>query len=80
MKRVMTILATALLASGVLATAAEAGGDGYMGALVATFTCAADFGGAIGYVDGRPGHNSQDAHCWYPDEAPKLPPWPPFCG
>ena len=42
MKRVMTILATALLASGVLATAAEAGGDGYMGALVATFTCAAD--------------------------------------
>jgi len=31
MKRVMTILATALLASGVLATAAEAGGDGYMG-------------------------------------------------
>ena len=33
MKRVMTILATALLASGVLATAAEAGGDGYMGGL-----------------------------------------------
>jgi hypothetical protein len=24
-------------------------------------------------------YDSYDPYCYYPDEAPKLPPWPPYC-
>jgi hypothetical protein len=107
MRRVMTILAAALLASSLLtATAKARGGGGHMGG----------FGGAhvagisgfdrikgLGrvHVDGMAGgdrglgfaHHAMhrdflagygvgDSHapnCYYPDELPKYPPWPPYC-
>jgi hypothetical protein len=31
------------------------------------------FGPGYGFYD------SYDPNCYYPDEASKLPPWPPFC-
>jgi hypothetical protein len=52
-----------------------------------------DFGGAVGRAGGgeidrgfdlhrhklAPGSNRHGNKCWYPDEAPRAPPWPPFC-
>jgi hypothetical protein len=86
MKRVMTILAMAVLTSTLLASAAEArgfGGGGNVEGFVGSVHLGGGYGGGMGRVGGEhamrrltPGHAS---NCYYPDEAPKAPPWPPFC-
>ena len=106
MRRVMTILATALLASSLLTAAAEArasGSAGHMGSFAGAHL--GDIGGmgrieGLGrvHVDGmaggdhglgfhhamhrgfRAGYGIDDSsNCFYPDELPKYPPWPPYC-
>jgi hypothetical protein len=114
MRRAITILATALLASSLLTGAAEArggggfGGGGHMGG----FGGGAHVGGpgGIGHIGGfggavrmggigagdhgfhehamhhfgiRRGYGVYEGYapdCYEPDEAPELPPWPPYCG
>jgi Spy/CpxP family protein refolding chaperone len=77
MRRMMTILAGTLLASSLLASAAEArgGGGGFGGGV--------HMGGNGMHRVGKftPSHNDgYGERCYYPEEAPKAPPWPPFCG
>jgi hypothetical protein len=83
MKRVMTILAIALLASTLLASAAEARGStgGFGGAgHVGGFGADVYMGGGMGRVGGEHVmHRRYAPGCNYPDEAPKAPPWPPLC-
>jgi hypothetical protein len=107
MRRVMTIFATALLASSLLTVAAEAratGSAGHVGGFAG-----AHLGGISGFdrieglgrvhvedmADGDHGpgfahhamhrgfraeHGIDDSsNCYYPDELPKYPPWPPYC-
>ena len=91
MKRVMTILAAAVLTSTLLASAAEArsgrggfgGGGGHMGGLDGGVHMGGGFGGGMGRVGDEhamqrlsPGYAPG---CYYPDEAPKASPWPPTC-
>jgi hypothetical protein len=96
MKRVLTIMATALLASTLLASAAEArgggGGGGHMGGFGGGVHMGGGFGGGMGHMGGGMGFRDHAMHhfgpgyfddglgCAYPDEAPKAPPWPPYCG
>lgn len=92
MKRVLTILATAVLASTLLASAAEArggGGAGGMGGFGGGMHMSGGFGDDIGHIggehamrhfDGYASHYDYGPGCYYPDEAPKAPPWPPYCG
>jgi len=112
MRRAITILATALLASNLLTGAAEArGGGGFGGGHMGGIGAGAHIGGfaGAGHVGGfgsavRMGgigagdhgfhehamhhlgirrdsgvYDGYASHCYYPDEAPKLPPWPPYC-
>lgn len=86
----MTILATAVLTATVLASAAEArgggggfGGGSHMGSFGGGVHMGGGFGGGVGHMGGEhamhrftPGYAPD---CYYPDEAPKMPPWPPFC-
>ena len=72
MKRLMTILATATLVLGMLTAVAEAHGGGRMGGLGASHTLH-QFG------PGYRVHNSHGPNCYFPEEFPKYPPWPPFC-
>ena len=92
MRRILTILATALLASTLLASAAEArggGGGGHMGGFGSGMHMGGGFGGGMGHFGGghamhafgpRYGGYGYAPSCYYPDEAPKAPPWPPYCG
>ena len=93
MKRVITILATAVLTSTLIASTADArrgsrgfGGGGHMGSFSGGVQMRRGFGGSRG--DG--GENAlrgsgprydygHGPSCYYPGEAPKAPPWPPFC-
>ena len=110
MRRVMTILATALLASNLLTVAAEARASG--GGHVGGFSGVGHMGGLgdahLGRIEGIGGRVHIDgvangdhgpgfahhamhrgfravyriddsANCYYPDELPKYPPWPPYC-
>lgn len=100
MRRAITILATALLATSLLTVAADARGGGgghgggFGGGHMGGFGGAAHFGGghlgspAMGGIHDhamrrfgpRYGlYGGYGANCYYPAEAPKLPPWPPFC-
>ncbi|SRR6266404_1250705 len=76
MRRLITILTAATLVQGVLAAAAEANGSRRLGSQIR-------FGSIPGpYGSGLRQHirHGNGAHsCYFPDEWPKLPPWPPFC-
>ena len=87
MRRLMTMLAAATLVLGVL-TAAQAHGSRRMGGLRSQIR----FGGHPSpYGSGlhrhiphqlSPGYgvrNSYKPSCYFPQELPKYPPWPPFC-
>ena len=93
MKRVITILATAALTSTLPASAADArhgsrgfGGGGHMGSFGGGVQMRRGFGGSRGNGSENAvrgfgprydyGHGPS---CYYPREAPKAPPWPPFC-
>ena len=84
MKRIVTIFAGTLLASCLLAGAAEARGfaGGNMGVGRSEISSAGrglqDH--AMNNLGGYHFRNSLGQSCYYPDEAPKAPPWPPFCG
>jgi len=85
MRRAITILATALLASSLLTGAAEARGGGGFGGGHMGGIGAGDHGfhgHAMHHLGIRRDSGVYDgyaSHCYYPDEAPKLPPWPPYC-
>jgi hypothetical protein len=81
-------LVTAMLASSLLAAAAEARGGGHMEGLGNSHIGIRSNAGP----SGSPLHHramdqswsgytthSDDHSCYYPEEAPKYPPWPPFC-
>jgi hypothetical protein len=106
MRRAITILATALLASSLLTGAAEARGGGFGGGHIARVGGVAGvghiggFGGpfrmggiaardhgfhehAMHHFGFRRGYGVYEGYapdCYYPDESPELPPWPPYCG
>ena len=114
MRRIMTIMATALLASTLLASAAQArgggfgggghmggfGGGGHIGGFGGGVHMGGGFEGGMGHIGGGethfadhgmgfrdhamhrfvPGYYDGTQSCYYPDEAPKVPPWPPYCG
>jgi hypothetical protein len=73
MRRLMTILATAMLALGMLTAVAEARGGDRMGGLG---DGQIEFGGHPSLHGSGLHHHP---HCYVPDEFPKYPPWPPFC-
>jgi hypothetical protein len=87
MRRLMTMLAAVTLALGVLTATAEANGSRRMGGLRSQIR----FGDYRPYssildldiqhrVPPRYGvQGSRQPSCYFPDEWPKLPPWPPFC-
>lgn len=84
MRRLMTMLAAATLVLGVPSAAAAAHGGRQLGSRIR-------FGGQPGpYGSGlqhhiwqqlSPGYggSSHRPSCYFPQELPKLPPWPPFC-
>ena len=85
MKRIVTIFAGVLLASCLLAGAAEARGfaGDHMGGFGRSEIGSAErglHGHAMNNSNGYSFRNSLGQSCYYPDEAPKAPPWPPFCG
>jgi hypothetical protein len=88
MRRLTTMLAAATLVLGVLTAAAEAHGSRRMEGLRSQIR----FGGHPSpYGSGlrrhiphqlSPGygaHNGYQPRCYFPEELPKYPPWPPFC-
>jgi hypothetical protein len=86
MKRVMMIVAAAVLTSTLLASAAEArGGTGGFGGRghVGGFGADVYIGGGMGREGGEHAMHrlvpGDVPGCNYPDEAPKAPPWPPLC-
>jgi hypothetical protein len=104
MRKAITILATALLATSLFTAAAEARGGGgggggghgggFGGGHMGGFGGGAHIGGLGGtHMNGSGFHyqgmhrfgprygvyDGYGANCYYPSEAPKLPPWPPFC-
>jgi hypothetical protein len=88
MRRLMTILAATILASSLLTVAAEARGGGYMAAAGNNYLGIRGNAGPSGWSlhHGAKGRSwsggaihSGDSNCYFPDEASKYPPWPPFC-
>jgi hypothetical protein len=83
MRRLMTMLAAATFVLGVLTAAAEAHGSRRIGGLRSQVR----FGGhpspyGSGLHQLSPGYgvnNSYQPRCYFPEELPKYPPWPPFC-
>jgi hypothetical protein len=76
MKRVISILVAAVLTSTLLVSAAEArsGGGG-----VGSFGVGVHTGDMGNIADEHAMHRRYAPGCNYPDEAPKAPPWPPYC-
>ena len=86
MRGYIVILVGAVFASNLLTFAAEArgqvvingdrfgSGSGYIGVR------GDKRGSSLRYRSPSPfGDSHRSARCYYPEEAPKVPPWPPFC-
>ena len=86
-RRLMTMLAAVTLVLGVLTAAAEANASRRMGGLrnQISFGDHHPYGSILDHhIRHRLPHRQrvQSSHqpsCYFPDEWPKLPPWPPFC-
>jgi hypothetical protein len=85
MRRLMTMLAAATLALGLLEATAEAHGSRRPGSQIRLGGYPSPSGsGRHHHIRHQlsPGYGVQTSYqpnCYFPEELPKLPPWPPFC-